>query len=49
MRREVRRCVEILGKRGRYIIAPSQEIMNEVPLENIMALVEAIKEYRKRF
>lgn len=49
VKREVERCVKILGRRGRYIIAPSQEIMNEVPLENIVALVEAIKEYRKRF
>lgn len=47
VKKEVQRCVEVLGRQGRYIIAPSQEIMNEVPLENIVALVEAIKEYRK--
>lgn len=43
----VRRCIETLGKHGKYIIAPSQEIMNEVPTENILALVEAIREYRR--
>ncbi len=43
---EVQRCIRILGRKGKYIIAPSQEIMNEVPVENIVALVEAIQEYR---
>lgn len=42
----VQRCIETLGKHRKYIIAPSQEIMNEVPTENILALVEAIREYR---
>lgn len=47
VKEEVRRCVAILGRYGRHIIAPSQEIMNEVPVENIVALVEGIKEYRR--
>ncbi|MEN3186762.1 MAG: uroporphyrinogen decarboxylase family protein [Atribacterota bacterium] len=46
VREAVYRCIETLGRYKKYIIAPSQEIMNEVPTENIIALVEAIKEYR---
>lgn len=43
----VRNTIRILGKGGGYIIAPSQEIINDVPLENIKALVDAIKEERE--
>jgi len=42
----MKHCVETLGANGRYIIAPSQEIMNDVPIENIKALVDGIKKYR---
>lgn len=38
----------ILGKDGGYIIAPSQEIMWDVPDENVVALVDTIKEYRDK-
>lgn len=43
----VRNTIRILGKGGGYIIAPSQEIMSDVPLENIKALVDTIKEERE--
>jgi len=43
----VRHCVEVLGRDGKYIIGPSQVIMNDVSTENIKALVEGIKKYRK--
>jgi len=42
----VRNTIRILGKGGGYIIAPSQEIMNDVPVSNIKALVETIREER---
>lgn len=42
----VKECVEVLGKYGKYIIAPSQEIMLDVPAENIVAMIETIKSYR---
>jgi len=42
----VKHCVETLGSNGKYIIAPSQEIMNDVPTDNIKALVEGIHKYR---
>lgn len=42
----VRETVSILGKGGRYIIAPSQEVMDDVPLENVVALVKTIQDMR---
>ncbi|MGQ9473900.1 MAG: uroporphyrinogen decarboxylase family protein [Candidatus Caldatribacteriaceae bacterium] len=46
VREAAHRCIETLGKHKNYIIAPSQEIMNEVPTDNTIALVEAIRGYR---
>jgi uroporphyrinogen decarboxylase len=46
IRRSVLACVRLLGRRGGYIIAPSQEVMSDVPIENIRALVNAIHEFR---
>jgi uroporphyrinogen decarboxylase len=46
VREAVRRCVATLGRHRRYIIAPSQEIMNDVPTSNILALLEGIREQR---
>jgi len=42
-----RKTIRILGKGGGYIIAPSQEIMNDVPIENVKAIVETIREERE--
>jgi uroporphyrinogen decarboxylase len=41
-----RNTIRTLGKGGGYIIAPSQELMNDIPLENITAMVETIREER---
>jgi len=46
IRREVQHCVEILGKYGGYIIAPSQAITSDVPPENVHALLDAMQTYR---
>ena len=43
-----RETISILGKGGGHIIAPAQEIMNDVPLENVVALLETIVEERAR-
>jgi len=43
-----RRTIRTLGKGGGCIIAPSQEIMNDVPIDNIKALVETIREERAK-
>lgn len=42
-----RKTIRILGAGGGHIIAPSQEIMNDVPIENVKALVETIVEERQ--
>ncbi|MCL4415538.1 MAG: hypothetical protein M1365_02385 [Actinobacteria bacterium] len=40
--------INILGKGGGYIISTAQEIMNDVPIENIKALLETIMKERER-
>lgn len=44
----VKETVGILGKGGGYIIAPSQEIMRDVPLENVVAILKTVKEIRDK-
>ncbi|MCL6088229.1 MAG: hypothetical protein M1475_07430 [Actinobacteria bacterium] len=44
----VRETIKTLGKGGGYIIAPAQEIMNDVPIANIKALIKTIKEEREK-
>ncbi len=44
----VKETIHTLGKGGGYIIAPSQEITKDVPIENIKALVETIMRERER-
>ncbi|QGP92536.1 Uroporphyrinogen decarboxylase [Neomoorella glycerini] len=46
VRDATRRCVQILGSKKGYIVAPSQEVMTDVPLENVAALISAVKEFR---
>lgn len=43
-----RDTIRTLGRGGGHIIAPSQELMNDIPVENIKALVETIREERER-
>lgn len=43
-----RETIYLLGKGGGHIIGPAQEIMNDVPLENVVALLETIIEERER-
>ena len=43
-----RDTIRILGKGGGHIIAPSQELMNDIPVANIKALVETIREEREK-
>jgi uroporphyrinogen decarboxylase len=40
--------IRTLGKGGGLIIGPSQEIMSDVPVENIVAMVETIRAERQR-
>jgi uroporphyrinogen decarboxylase len=45
VRQEVRRVMEILGQGGEYMVASVHTIMNEVPPENILAMVDAVEEF----
>ena len=42
-----RETIRTLGKGGGHIIGPSQEVMNDVPIENVKALVETIVQERE--
>ena len=42
---EVKERIETVGKGGGLYLSPTHSIAPEVPLENIFALVEAVKEY----
>jgi uroporphyrinogen-III decarboxylase len=47
VRNEVKRVISIAGKGGGYIPAlGSGDYRNEMPLENIMAVIKTIKEYK---
>ena len=46
VREHTRHVIRTLGRGGGLIIGPSQEIMTDVPVENIVALVETIREER---
>src|SRR3990170_657477 len=45
VRAEVRRVIEILGPRGGYMVSSVHTVMNDVPAENILAMVDAVQEY----
>lgn len=42
---EARRVIEAMSKNGGYITAPSQEIQEDVPYENLCALINTAKQY----
>ncbi|WP_299027379.1 uroporphyrinogen decarboxylase family protein [uncultured Thermanaerothrix sp.] len=45
VRQEVKRVIEILGEEGGYFLAAVHSITNEVPPQNILAMVEAALEF----
>lgn len=47
VKKMARETIRLLGKNGGHIIGPSQEVMNDVPIENVKALVETIVEERQ--
>jgi len=47
VRQEVRRVIQILGPGGGYIVSSVHTIMNDVPAENILAMVDATVEFGK--
>ncbi len=47
VRQEVRRVIEVMGPGGGYMVASVHTIMEEVPPENILAMVDAVEEFGK--
>ena len=45
VRKEVRRVINTLGPSGGYMLASVHTILDEVPPENIMAIVDAVEEF----
>lgn len=45
IRDEVRRVMRILGRDGGYMVASVHTIMNDVPPENVLAMVDAVEEF----
>ena len=44
--RETKRMIDILGKKGGYIVTPSHQVQGDTPPENIVAVYEAVRDYR---
>lgn len=44
VKREVRKIIDICGKNGGLVIAPSNLVQNDTPLENIVAMYEEINQ-----
>lgn len=45
VRQEVKRVMEILGPGGGYMVASVHTIMDDVPAQNILAMVDAVEEF----
>ncbi len=45
IRTEVRRVIDILGPSGGYMVSSVHTVMDDVPAENILAMVDAVEEY----
>ena len=45
VRQEVRRVIDLLAPGGGFLVSSVHTIMNDVPPENILALVEAVEEF----
>ena len=44
--RETRECMEVLGKDGGYIVAPSHALETDIPTENVLALYETASSHK---
>ena len=47
VRQEVRRVIDILAPGGGYMVSSVHTIMDDVPAENILAMVDAVQEFGK--
>ena len=47
VREETRQVTKLMAKNGGYILSPAQSIQDDVPLENIIAMLEVARENRE--
>jgi uroporphyrinogen decarboxylase len=47
VRREVRRLIDVLGEKGRYIFCTVHLLMDDVPMENVLAMYDEAKTHRR--
>jgi len=47
VRQEVKRVIQLLGESGGYMVSSVHTIMTDVPPENVLAMVDAVKEFGK--
>jgi len=45
VREEVRRVIRALGPGGGYMLGAVHTVMNDVPPENVLAMVDAVAEF----
>lgn len=45
VKKEVKRVMDLLGEAGGYMVASVHTIMNDVPPENVLAMVDAVEEF----
>ena len=43
---ETTKIIDTLGRRGGFIVSPSHQVQGDTPPENVVAIYEAVKEYR---
>jgi uroporphyrinogen decarboxylase len=44
--KETQRVIDILGANGGYVVAPSHQVQGDTPPENVVAIFEAVRDYR---
>jgi len=47
VRQEVKKRIEVIGKNGGYCVGSANTITSNIPLENYIAMIEAVHEYGK--
>jgi uroporphyrinogen decarboxylase len=43
---ETTRIIDILGANGGFLVAPSHQVQGDTPVDNILAIFEAARDYR---
>ena len=46
--RETTRTIDVLGRNGGYIVSPTHQVQGDSPVENVVALFDAARNYRWR-